>query len=900
MSSGGCMALFDKNFFQETFVPHGYCLQWRPDILWLNVISDLFIAAAYFTIPLALILFVRKRKDIQFRGIFFLFASFILLCGITHVMAIYNMWHGAYGLHGIFKALTAVVSIITAVVIFKNIEEAVAIPSRKEFERVLESSANDKIKAEKLEVEKKAEEIFKFTTELMPSGLLVINQQQVIVMVNAALSKIFGYEKHELLGKPLSILVEHDMSHHTMLVKKYMRNPEQSHQMAAGRVVRGIRKDGSLVDLQINLSVHSYQGEKHTFATVTDFGFFLSEQEQKNEISNRLNRAVEASEDGIWEWNVQNDHVWFSSRMLNLIGRNNKINPNLDDWLDHIHPQDRGKITSALENHFIEKSKYDLCYRGLTEEGQYEWFRTRGDTIFDHNNQPVLMSGILSNINKTKELEDKLAEKSKFLNEVLQRSLTGLYIFDVQTQHITYINPEYTNLTGYSFSELNDIQQKHGLSVFFHPNEINRVKQYQNELLKRGHEDGMGIEYRFKNKSGEWKWLYARESVYSLSQNGRPKELLGALFDITELKQRESEIRKLALDYSTTFEQAGVGIAHINIDYSFVKANSKFLEIFSFKVLDKENLNFLELCEQVDRERLSMLVKKLIETKETIFHTEKRFTRSGGDTFWADLTVSLVNESKGESPAYFIVILDDISERKLMEHNLSESNLALERFAYSASHDLQEPLRKISAFSGALERRLKSSTKDPEVVFQLERICDASVRMGKMIDNLLKLSRATSVALNIQLLSLSSIIVQSLDDMSSKNKPNDMSLILKKDVILPVDVNAFGQVIRNLISNSIAYRDPDRQLNIAIDSQAFEKLIVIKYQDNGQGFPADKAEIIFEPFRRLVGKDTPGTGMGLTICRQVLKAHKGRIYAAPVNQGAMFVLEIPRVASNGH
>ncbi len=892
------MALFDKSFFQETFMPHGYCLQWRPDILWLNVVSDLFIAAAYFTIPLALILFVRKRKDIQYRGIFFLFASFILLCGITHLMAIYNVWHGAYGLHGIFKALTAIVSIITAIVIFKNIEDAAAMPSRREFERALEASSNAKIKAEKLEIEKKAEEIFKFTTELLPSGLLVIDHHQEIVMVNAALGKIFGYEKDELLGKPLSILVDHDMSHHTILVKKYIGNPEQSHQMAAGRVVRGIRKDGSLVDLQINLSVHSYQGEKHTFATVTDFGFFLSEQEQKNEMSNRLNRAVEASEDGIWEWNVQNEQVWFSSKMLKLIGRNNKTNSSLDDWLDHIHPQDRVKMMSALESHFIEKSKYDLSYRGLTEKNEYEWFRARGDTIFDHNDQPVLMSGILSNINKTKELEDKLAEKSKFLNEVLQRSLTGLYIFNVQTQHITYINPEYTNLTGYSFSDLDDIQQLQGLSVFFHPNEIDRVKLYQSELLKRGHEDGMGIEYRFKHKSGEWKWLYARESVYSLSQDGRPKELLGALFNITELKQRESEIRKLALDYSTTFEQAGVGIAHINIDYSLEKANSKFLEIFSFKAPDKQKLNFLELCEQVDRERLSMLIKKLVETKETIFHTEKRFTRSGGDTFWADLTVSLVNASKGESPAYFIVILDDISERKLMEHNLSESNLALERFAYSASHDLQEPLRKISAFSGALEMRLKNSTKDPEVLFQLERICDASVRMGKMIDNLLKLSRATSVALNIQSISLSSIIIQSLDDISSNNKPNDMSLILKKDVLLAVDSNAFGQVIRNLIGNSIAYRAPERTLNIEIDTQVYEKMIVLKYQDNGQGFPADKAEIIFEPFRRLVGKDTPGTGMGLTICRQVLKAHKGRIYASAIEQGALFVLEIPRVANN--
>lgn len=888
------MELLESSFFQETFMPHGYCLQWRPDILWLNVISDLLIAAAYFSIPIALVIFLRKRKDIQFKGVFILFALFILLCGITHIMAIYNMWHGAYGLHGIFKAMTAIVSVLTAFVAFKNLEQALSIPTRHEFEKVLKVAANEKIKSQKLEIEKKGQEIFKFTTELLPSGLLVIDEHQNIVIANAALCQIFGYTKEELLGKSLSLLIDHEKSHHTMMVDKYIENPKQSHEMAAGRVVRGLHKDGSLVDIQINLSVHSYAGEKYTFATVTDFGSYLFEQEQKNELSNRLHRAIDASDDGIWEWNTQSNNVWYSPQLLKLTGMKGKDNPAIDDWFDHIHPEDRPKITKVFEHHFIEKNKFDISYRGMAESGQYEWFRTRGDSIFDKNNQPILMSGILSNINKTKILEDKLAEQSKFLNEVLQRSLTGLYIFDLQKQHIIYINPEYTTLTGYSFSELDSIQKNKGFSAFYHSEEIHRVKLHQASLLKLGHEDGTGIEYRFKHKSGEWKWLYSRESVYSFNEDGSPKELLGALFDITELKQRESEIRKLALDYSTTFEQAGVGIAHINLDCSFIKANPKFLEIFSYASIDCEELDFLQLCDQVDRERLSTLMHTLVETKESIFHVEKRFNRSGGDTFWADLTVSIVDTAKDETAAYLIVILEDINQRKLMEHNLSESNLALERFAYSASHDLQEPLRKISAFSGALERRLRESTNDPEIIFQLERICDASFRMGKMIDNLLKLSRATSAVLTIKLVSLSAIIIQALDDLSSKTNKIDMSLHLIQDVSLPVDANAFGQVIRNLISNSIAYRDPTRHLMITIECQLFEKNIIIKYQDNGLGFSPDKAEIIFEPFRRLVSKDISGTGMGLTICRQVMKAHNGRIYALPKDYGATFMLEIPK------
>ena len=893
LSYGGSVALLD-GFFQETFMPHGYCLQWRPDILWLNVISDLFIAVAYFSIPIALILFLRKRKDLKFRGIFILFALFILLCGITHLLAIYNMWHGAYGLHGILKALTALVSLLTAYVLFKNLETAISLPTRKEFENLLEEATNEKIKAKNLEIEKKGEEIFKFTTELLPSGLLVIDESQNIVMANAELCRIFGYQKEDLLGKPLSLLIDERVAHHAMLVSNYMENPSQSHKMAAGRVVRGVHKNSHLVDIQINLSVHSYAGEKHTFATVIDFGSFLFEQEEKNEMNSRLKRAIDASDDGIWEWNVQNDHVWFSPQFMKLIGHEITSKPELNDWLDHIHPEDKDKIDSALKSHFFDKTKFNLIYRGMASSGNYEWFRTRGDSIFDQNNQPVLMSGVLSNINQTKQLEDKLAEKSKFLNEVLQRSLTGLYIFDLVKQRTVYINPEYSNLTGYTFSELDSIQNDEGPEALLHPDDLDAVTQHQKSLLSLEHDDGVGIEFRYKHKAGEWKWLYSRESVYSFYEDGQPKELLGALFDITELKKREHEIRKLALDYSTTFKQAGVGIAHINLAGSFIKANSKFLNIFAYESFDNHELNFVQLCYPQDRIRLSLLINQLIEFKETIFHVEKRFIRASGELFWGDLTVSYVNASNLDEPAYLIAILDDVSERKLMEQNLSESNQSLERFAYAASHDLQEPLRKISAFSGALERRLKASSKDPEIIFQLDRICDASVRMGNMIDNLLKLSRASSDVLNIKPVSLSTILVQALDDLSSKIKSVEMQVFLPKDVYISVDSNAFGQVIRNLISNSICYRNNTRPLIVSICSQVIDNKVVLEYQDNGDGFSADKVEMIFEPFRRLVAKSIPGTGMGLTICRQVMKAHQGRIYAIAKEQyGATFIIEIP-------
>lgn len=108
-------------FNSDNFLPHGHCFLWQPDILWLHVISDAVIAVAYYAIPLALLYFVRHSKDLPFKSLFLLFATFIVLCGTTHLMSIWVLWHPDYPLEGVIKALTAVASIVTFFVTLKLI-----------------------------------------------------------------------------------------------------------------------------------------------------------------------------------------------------------------------------------------------------------------------------------------------------------------------------------------------------------------------------------------------------------------------------------------------------------------------------------------------------------------------------------------------------------------------------------------------------------------------------------------------------------------------------------------------------------------------------------------------------------------------------------------------------------
>jgi signal transduction histidine kinase/CheY-like chemotaxis protein len=120
---------FFRQFVSGDYAPHGYCLLWKPELIWTHVISDALIAAAYFSIPIALITFVRKRPDVEFGKMFWLFALFILSCGMTHVMGIWNLWNGDYGAEALAKAVTAAASVPTALLLWPLLPKVLAIPS---------------------------------------------------------------------------------------------------------------------------------------------------------------------------------------------------------------------------------------------------------------------------------------------------------------------------------------------------------------------------------------------------------------------------------------------------------------------------------------------------------------------------------------------------------------------------------------------------------------------------------------------------------------------------------------------------------------------------------------------------------------------------------------------------
>jgi signal transduction histidine kinase len=136
------MAELDASWFSNgQFLPHGHCYLWSPGVLWMNVVADILIATAYFTIPFALLYIARRRRDLPFDWLVVCFGVFIVACGLTHVMDVWNVWHSNYWLEGSVKLLTAAASVPTAILLWRFLPGILQLPSQRQLRDANESLA---------------------------------------------------------------------------------------------------------------------------------------------------------------------------------------------------------------------------------------------------------------------------------------------------------------------------------------------------------------------------------------------------------------------------------------------------------------------------------------------------------------------------------------------------------------------------------------------------------------------------------------------------------------------------------------------------------------------------------------------------------------------------------------
>jgi signal transduction histidine kinase len=244
----------------------------------------------------------------------------------------------------------------------------------------------------------------------------------------------------------------------------------------------------------------------------------------------------------------------------------------------------------------------------------------------------------------------------------------------------------------------------------------------------------------------------------------------------------------------------------------------------------------------------------------------------------------------------------EVSNRRLESSNallrhaaeLSRSNAELEQFASIASHDLQEPLRKVQTFAAQLvmteQERLSDEGQD-----YLQRMSAAASRMRQLIDDLLTFSRVTTRARPFVPVDLGEVAEEVLVDLEVSIEESGAQVVVGELPTVQADPVQMRQLMQNLLTNALKFRRQDLTLQITVSAHVDDHVAEVTVNDNGIGFDEQYATRIFRAFERLHGARTyPGTGIGLALCRKIVERHNGTIVAtSQIDQGATFTIRLP-------
>lgn len=317
----------------------------------------------------------------------------------------------------------------------------------------------------------------------------------------------------------------------------------------------------------------------------------------------------------------------------------------------------------------------------------------------------------------------------------------------------------------------------------------------------------------------------------------------------------------------------------------------------------------------LNKDRETGLPEKLLNearVKGKAIHEGWRL-RKDGTAFWGSIVLTSIHNDKDEIIG-FSKVTRDLTERKIAEDKLKETNQLLEfqnkeleQFAYAASHDMKDPLRKIHFYNTAIfdknAERIDERSKE-----YLKRSINAVKKMTGLIDNLLNYSKATGSFLDFERIELNQVLKDVVTTHEEETEPEHMSFVIAELPVINGIPFQIKQLFCNLISNSFKYRHPDRKAELHIyysevsglevnspDLDILKSYYKIVVKDNGIGFAQHYSDKIFNIFQRLkANHNVAGSGIGLAICKKIMQNHKGLIRASGKEmEGATFEIYFP-------
>jgi PAS domain S-box-containing protein len=362
------------------------------------------------------------------------------------------------------------------------------------------------------------------------------------------------------------------------------------------------------------------------------------------------------------------------------------------------------------------------------------------------------------------------------------------------------------------------------------------------------------------------------------------------------VQTRSRELQKLQRRYELILNSAGEGICGLDLENRTTFANPAVAKITGWPVEELIGKQESELFHGAGAK--DQAPAKIQEAGEQVF------CRKDGSSFPVEIIKTPIDENGRMVGS--VLVFKDISERKQVEDRLAakaaelaRSNSELEQFAFVASHDLQEPLRKIQSFGDRLRSKCEAAIA-PEAHQYLDRMQNAAARMRTLIDDLLAFSRVIRSSEPFVPVDLGMIVKEVLSDLEVRIERTHAKIELGTLHTVEADPMQMRQLLLNLIGNALKFQPPNAQPSVKITSRTFttlsgDELCELSIEDNGIGFDEKYLEKIFAVFQRLHGRNEyEGTGVGLAVCRRITDRHHGTITArSQLGKGATFIVAMP-------
>lgn len=625
----------------------------------------------------------------------------------------------------------------------------------------------------------------------------------------------------------------------------------------------------------------------------------------------RLSLAQQVAQLGDWEFDLEAQIMTWSTTMFYHWGFDPaQPEPGLAEMLERLHVDDRGPWQQALTAAIAAGTPYALDLRVIDPSGEIRYLDWRCEPLLNPAGQPIKLVGISLEITRRKQTEAALQEREAMLRAIGDNLPKG-YIYQIVHQpdkgfFYTYISAGIESLLGLKPE-----------AVLADPGLIRQVGleadlALADQQVQRSLDTLCPVELQIRNRTvtGEIQWSSIRSVPRRLA--GGRTVWDGLEVDITELKRSEAALRSSEEEFRLAFANAPIGISLVAPNGQFLKVNQGYCQLLGYSEAELLSLSFQQITHPADLEADLAGFERLLAGEIDTFQLEKRFLSRQGGVIPVAIDTALVRDSYGQ-PLYCIGHIQDIRDRRKVERMKDE-------FISVVSHELRTPLTSIRGALGILGTGVFQD-RPAQANHMLDIAISNSDRLVRLVNDILSLERLTSgkVPLVMETCQVAELMQQAVGSVQAIADQAEVALaVVPQAALLQGAPDALIQTLTNLLSNAIKFSTAgstvwlqarlltsEEQLRSALTLTALPThlqqppLLLFAVTDQGRGIPADKLEVIFEQFQQVDASDSRkkgGTGLGLTICRNIVQQHRGHIWVSScLGQGSTFYVMLPGV-----